>query len=298
MRLFKSEKGNVAVIVSLVLTAILGMSGFVIDMGTAYVEKANLANAIDAALLAGAQELPTNKIKAKSIMETYLVENGVALEDVEISIAADGLRADINARKNVDFTFSKVLGIDNAEVDEDGGVILGTASSARGGLRPFGVTKDDFTYGDLVVLKEGAGDGYHGNYGMIALGGNGASVLIYNMLYGYDGEVKVGDFIDTEPGNIASSVRALQCYLSSYDEAFDDFERGSARVWTIPLFETMEVNGREAIQVVGFAHFFVEDVYKRSGKAEVHGRFIEYVTSGEIDNSLEFTGTYAMKLVD
>lgn len=174
MRLFKSEKGNVTVIVSIALTVILGMSGFVIDMGVAYVEKVNLANAIDAALLAGAQELPDNRVRAREVMESYLVENGVSLNEVTITIAADGKRADIEAVRNVGFTFSKVLGISNADVHEEGGVILGAASSAKGGIRPFGVTKQDFVYGDPVVLKEGAGDGYHGNYGAIALGGSGA----------------------------------------------------------------------------------------------------------------------------
>lgn len=174
MKIFKSEKGNVAVIVSLALSVILGMSGFVIDMGVAYAEKANLANAIDAALLAGAQELPENKVKAKDIMETYLVANGVSLDEVTITIAADGKRADIDAVRNVGFTFSKVIGLDNTDVHEDGAVVLGTASSAKGGIRPFGVTKQDFVYGDPVVLKEGAGDGYHGNYGAVALGGRGA----------------------------------------------------------------------------------------------------------------------------
>lgn len=97
---------------------------------------------------------------------------------------------------------------------------------------------------------------------------------------------------------MASMISSLQYYINSIDETFGDFARDSDRVWTIPVFETMEVNGREAIQIVGFAQFFVEEVFKIHGKAEIHGRFIEYVTNGEIDKTVESTGALGMKLVE
>lgn len=170
----KSEKGNVTIIVSVLLFAIMGIMALVIDMGVVYAEKAKLANAIDAAILAGGQELPENKTKARTVMEEYLIENGVSLDQVNISIDADGLGAEITAVKNVEHAFAKLVGIDNSDVSEVSKIMLGTASSATGGIRPFGVTKYDFEYGDPVVLKTGAGDGYNGNYGAIALGGSGA----------------------------------------------------------------------------------------------------------------------------
>ena len=111
-------------------------------------------------------------------------------------------------------------------------------------------------------------------------------------------ELNVGDFVFTEPGNMAGMVNSLSYYINSIDETFEDFARDSDRVWTIPVFESMEVNGRKAIQIVGFAQFFVESAYKVRGKAEIHGRFIEYVTNGDIDPTLESTGVYGMKLVD
>ncbi len=117
-------------------------------------------------------------------------------------------------------------------------------------------------------------------------------------MYGYDVELNVGDFVFTEPGNMAGMVNSLSYYINSIDESFEDFARDSDRVWTIPVFETMEVNGRTAIQIVGFAQFFVESAFKVRGKAEIHGRFIEYVTNGDIDPTLESTGVYGMKLVD
>lgn len=173
MKLLKDEKGNITILVTVVLFALMGIMALVIDMGVVYAEKVELANAIDAALLAGGQELPGDKTEARAKMEEYLIENGVALDEVTIEIAADGLSANITGTKSVPHHFAKVIGFDASDVTEQGKLILGSASSAKGGIRPFGVEKYDFQYGDQVVLKSGAGDSYNGNFGAIALGGNG-----------------------------------------------------------------------------------------------------------------------------
>jgi len=298
VKFIKDEKGNVTILVTVVFLALMGMMAMVVDMGVVFAEKVELTNAIDAALLAGAQELPSDQTKARVVMETYLVENGVALENVQITIASDGLSAEIDSTVMVPHYFAQMIGIETSEVTGNGKVVLGPASSAKGGIRPFGVEKYNFEYGDAVALKVGGGDGYHGNYGALALGGSGACVLLDNALYGYDGELNVGDSVLTEPGNMAGMVNSLSYYINNIDETFDNYSRDSDRVWTIPIFESMEVNGRTSIEIVGFAQFFVESAYKNKGKAEIHGRFIEYVTNGDIDPTLESTGVYGMKLVD
>lgn len=168
-----NNKGNATIIVSVMMFAIMGILALVIDMGVVYAEKANLSKAIDAAILAGGAELPGDPAEAKSVMETYLVENGVSLDEVVITIEADGMGAKIVGTKSVEHYFAKILGFENTDVTDIAKVELGTAVSAKGGIRPFGVESFDFEYGDPVVLKEGAGDGYHGNYGAIALGGSG-----------------------------------------------------------------------------------------------------------------------------
>lgn len=297
-KFISNQKGSVTVLVSLIIVAMVGMLALVTDVGLVYAEKAKLSKALDAAILAGGQDLPASPSKARASMETYLVENGVALSDVVINIAADGRSASIQATKAVDHTFARVLGFSQSDVHEISKLELGNAASATGGIRPFAVTKYDFQYGDQVVLKENGGDGYHGNYGALALGGRGACNFKSKTLYGYDGEIEIGDMIDTEPGNMASVINPLKNYLSQFDETFDDYDRDSDRVWTVLVVDSMEVNGRSEVEVVGFAQFFVEDIQKKSGKAEITGRFVRYVTNGEIDNTLDDTGVYAMRLVN
>lgn len=128
------------------------------------------------------------------------------------------------------------------------------------------------------------------------MGGYGANVFRINALYGYDGVISVGDLIDTEPGNMAGVVNDIKNLINSEDSTFQDFPRGSVRIWTIPLVNTMDVDGRKKVEVLGFAEFYVEDIQKKSGKAEITGRFIRYTTNGEIDMNLSDTGVYGIKL--
>ena len=294
----KNEKGNITILVSVIMLILMSSMAFVIDIGVVYAEKAKLSKAIDASILAGGMELPDNKSGARTIMEEYLLLNGVSLDQVSINIADDGLSAEIIGTKIVPHYFAKVMGFESTDITERSKIILGAAGSVKGGLRPFGITKFDFQYGDPITLKEGAGDSYHGNFGTVALGSTGVSVLLENALYGYAGEIKIGDYIDTEPGNMASLITPIAYYINSIDETFETAGRGSDRIWTVPVFESMEVDGRDAIQVIAFAQVYVELVQKVGGTAEIKARFVQYVVNGDINTEIENTGVYGMKLVN
>ncbi len=64
----------------------------------------------------------------------------------------------------------------------------------------------------------------------------------------------------------------------------------------VPILDDMDVAGREEVVVVGFAAFFIEDIEKKAGQAEVTGRFVQYTTNGELDEDAPDLGLYAMKL--
>lgn len=297
-KFYKNEKGNVTILVSVIMLILVAMMAFVMDIGVIYVEKVKLSKALDAAILAGGAELPSRKDVAKSIMEEYVVLNGVSLDQVEITIASNGLSAEIIGTNSVEHFFGKIMGFDYTDIEANSKVILGPARSVADGVRPFALTKFEFSYGDPVTLKQAAGDSFSGNFNAIALGGTGASVLLDNVLYGYDGTIEVGDVIDTEPGNMASILNPLSEYIDSINDTFFTYNRGSGRLWTVPVFETLEVEGRDGVVVIGFAQVYVEEIDSQSGLTEITGRFVEYVTNGEIDFELEDTGVYGMKLID
>ncbi|MCM8710240.1 Tad domain-containing protein [Clostridium sp. SYSU_GA19001] len=291
-----NNKGNAAILLCLLVAAIFGFAAFAIDIGLAYVEKAKLINAMDSAALAGALELPDNTDKAKKAAAEYLEKNELKLEDAIITVGEDKRNIQIKGTKNVKHFFAPVIGIENSKVSASAKAVIGYAKSITGGIRPFAVQIFDFSYGDIVTLKQDAGDGYNGNYGAVALGGQGSSVFKANALYGYNGKISVGDYIDTETGNMAGATNEIKNYINSEISTFNNFPRYSIRLWTLPLVDSFEVNGKGQIKVTGFGKFYVEDIQNKSGKIEITGRFVKFVTNAEIDMNLKDTGLYGVKL--
>lgn len=290
------NKGNVSIILCLIITAIFGFTALALDIGIVYVEKAKLNNAIDSAALAGVMELPNDATKAKLITLDYLGKNNVTENEVAINIAPDNKSIEIDAVRNVKHLFAPIIGISNSNVQVSTKAIIAPVKSVNEGIRPFAVEVFNFSYGDLVTLKAGAGDGYHGNYGVVDLGGSGANVYRSNALFGFNGTVSVGDEIKTETGDMSGATNDIKNYINSEQSSFTNFPRNSIRLWTLPLVNTLAVNGSGNVNVVGFAEFYIEDITKKSGKIEINGRFIKYVINSKVDTNLNDTGAYGAKL--
>jgi len=290
------NKGNVAIFLCLLITTLFGFTAYVVDVGMIYSEKIKLTNAVDAVALAAILELPSDDIKAKAVAIDYLKKNNVDPNNTTISISGDHKSIQIEGVKNVKHLFAQIIGISSSNVDAKSKAVIGPLKSVTSGLRPFAVQKYDFSYGDLVNLKTGAGNGYDGNYGAVVLGGQGENVFRGNALYGYSGKVSIGDSIDTEPGNMAGATNDIKNYINSENSTYNDFPRDSIRLWTIPLVDSLAVNGQKSVSVVGFAQFYVENVTGESGQIEISGRFIRFVSNGPIDMNLDDTGAYGAKL--
>jgi hypothetical protein len=298
MKNIKFEEGNISILVMFFMVILLASTGAAIDVGRAAINRAKLSNALDYAALAGAQELPNDPASAVNIVQNYLLDNNVDPSSVDIVVGSDNKSIELMGKRKLEYTFLRILGLEKTDIKANSKVIIGAVSSVKGGLRPYAVEDFPYVYGTLITLKNGGGDGYHGNYGVVALGGTGSGVYAYNALYGYDGEIKVGDEIDTEPGNMASVSNQLQSYINSISDSFESFERDSDRLWTVPLVDSLEENGRSTVLVTGFAEVFVENIQKKSGKIEIKARFIRFVLNGEIDLEAEDRGTYGAKLVN
>lgn len=298
MKIIKKEQGSVAILLSVAMVALLGFSGLAIDIGATLVERTKLSNALDASVLAAAQDLPDGSTKAIATAEQYLSSNDVPLDSVTILVSPDGKSIEIVGNRNVPHYFMKVLGIDSSDVGANSKAIIAPVKSVKGGIRPFAVEDFPYTYGDLITLKQGAGDSYNGNFGVVALGGTGSSIYEYNALYGYDGELKIGDEIPTEPGNMAGVSNQLKAYINSIYHTFENHPKNSDRLWTVPIVDTLEVSGRDYLTITGFAQVFVEDIDKKSGKINIDARFVKFVVNGAIDMTAQDHGVYGVKLVN
>ncbi|MEW6696138.1 MAG: TadE/TadG family type IV pilus assembly protein [Bacillota bacterium] len=299
------ERGFAVVFVSLMMTVLLGTVALVADVGLLFLNKNRLANACDAAALAGSQELP-NKTKAKQVAEQYLQHNDVELTEAEVSIYETGNSQiiQVNSDRTVEFTFAKVLGVNAGTVNATSQAAFGGVSSTTH-VVPFSIPDQELKFGEEYTLKSGAGNGNSGNYGALALGGNGANQYRENIINGYNGRISVGDKVPTEPGNMSGptmdgvEARMKGCSHSCTPEKFD---RNCSRLLVIPVYDPASMgNGKTTVKIVGFALFLLTGVDGHGNQSNVHGYFLQSLppdkSNATVSVGQEDYGLHAVKLI-
>lgn len=303
-RFIKSQKGSAIIIFALAATVLIGFAALVTDIGTLVLHKAKLASAVDAAALAGAQELIYGNYSPYWRAYEYFYKNGYYNnDDIDIDIEDDGTAVRVTASYNVKFGLAKVLGYDSQKVYATAKGKVLPVIAINQGVRPFAIENQPLEYGALYTLKAGGGSGSSGNYGGVALGGNGAKVYCNNIVEGYDGRLMVGDMIETEPGNMSgptqTGINQLIDQCTHVPKCtYDHFDPDCPRVISVIIVDNLDVNGRSTVQIKGFASFFLEGVGGSGNKCEVTGRFIKTVTSGEVDEGQEDYGLYGVRLME
>jgi hypothetical protein len=64
------------------------------------------------------------------------------------------------------------------------------------------------------------------------------------------------------------------------------------------VVNTLDVNGRKPVVVVGFASFFIEDYVDNGGHSQITGRFIQTIIDGEMGDGAADFGTRSIKLIE
>ena len=204
----------------------------------------------------------------------------------------------VTISRNVPLYFAKVLGLASSQVTATATAEVKTYTGGTNGIVPFGIVKQNFVFGQTYNLKLGGGDGYNGNFQALALGGSGASTYTDNIKYGYKGTFKIGDWILTETGNMSGPTAAGVSYRIGLDPAstFDNVASNSSRLIIVPVLESLLVDGRSDVLVVGFAAFFLEGSGGGGNNSYVYGKFREKVTPGESSNGVPYYGLSVVTL--
>lgn len=302
MRRLREQKGGIAVVAALTFAIIMGLGAAAVDIGNLYLNKTKLQNMADAAALAGVQELPDNSDKAALIAQNYAGLNGKAGDLITNLTITQKVQLNIGVKRSVPYFFATIFGLHTKDVSASATARIVPISAAKG-IVPFGIVKQNFIYGERYILKYGGGSGYDGNFAALALGGSGSPVYQNNIKYGYKGNIKIGDWIETEPGNMSGPTGEGVDYRMSedYTATFETVQKDSARIVIVPILDTLTVNGRSEVQVVGFAGFFLEGVGSSGNDNFVYGRFMklvippaDYQTGGFTDVSDSVTNTYGV----
>jgi Flp pilus assembly protein TadG len=299
-----NERGTAAVLTTLALTALLGFTALVVDVGVWYVNRVQVSNAADAAVLAGAQDLPEED-KAGASADNYALLNGRAGDTVNLNFFDSDTTLTASVRRDVINLFSRVFaeftGTTEVGATATAKIFTLGTTNAKTGVVPLGVVWDNFSLGQLYTLKVGGGGGSTGQYGALTLGGkSGATPYEDNLINGFQGSLHVGEAIPTETGNISGKTKsAIEARLNADQGAtYNTVQQGSPRVVVLPVIDTLDVNGGENVTILGFAAFFLEGAPGSGKDSEITGRFIRMVLSGQGTTTGTNYGAFAAKLIN
>jgi hypothetical protein len=190
MTRFASQRGQVLVIVAVLLPSIVAMAGMAIDVGSYAADRTSLQNAADSIALAASQELPDTSA-ATSSAQSWAVKNGIALGDMDLHFTGQSpgvpnpkVRVTIDHSHN--FHFMRVLGINSKDVSATA-TAMKASFGGGSGIVPWSVTQatvDASGNGDIITMKYDADGGDLGNFGAIRIDGPGANTYNTSVKYG------------------------------------------------------------------------------------------------------------------
>lgn len=307
--MLKSDKGNALVMMAFILSLLVALTGLVVDGGRLYLQKGELQKAIDAAALAGVQQVKNSQINAVNAAIELASLNGISLNSSNITVGSDSV--EIHNMVPVETTFAKVLGFNWVDVAATSKAVIDTTRGIKkhSNVIPVGIPKDKLVKGQSHTLHFTPGGGSNGpqqgNFGFLAIGGRGAANLEDNIVNGIEVEITPGSYVLTEPGLKWGKVRSGFQERINMDAAkplcnqLSTAKSGCARVAILPIVKDLgSVNGRGKVEIIGFAAFWIEKVEPNGGNKSVSGYFIEIVTSGEFSDEVENFGISTIKLVN
>lgn len=280
--MFRSERGAVMVIAAIMMVALMTSAAIVVDAGQLFLTKKRLQNAADASALAGCFIL-VNKgdpVLADAESFKYLSANLSGEFQYSTNADLDSNTFQIDISQNVKHFFAPVIGIRSSTVSASATAGGSTVISITG-VVPLGVVQQQFEFNKPYTLKYGGGYGENGNYGALALGGSGGSNYRGNLRFGYKNEVKLGDVVNAETGNMAGPTSQGVNYRISLDpSSISNLAPNTPRVVIVPIIDRMVGNGSNATAtVVGFAAFYLEST---DGNGGITGSFLKWAVSGKV----------------
>jgi Flp pilus assembly protein TadG len=281
----KSERGQAFVLAAVAMVMLLGMAALVLDVGNWFRDKRRLQGTVDAAALAGAQQLPDDASGAQSQALTYANKNGGDVAGADIVITSQYQANDtisVTGRRNDPGIFTKVIAIPGADLTAKATARVGPPAQALH-VAPMVVYCDhpliqncDNNHTpqfNVPTTMDYDPMGAPGAFGMLNLDGENGTVGSSNesewILHGFDKYLGLGNY-KSDPGAKFSST--------NIQGALDD------RMHTVllfPVFRTLEDQGQNAVyDIIGWIGFYLTGYEIHGNGATLHGYFTQYIAEG------------------
>lgn len=299
----KRERGQAAVLTVVFMAVMLLAAAAVLDVGSWYRADRELQQTVDAAALAGAQELPENPATAVTVAKTYADKNGdgdVELTGISVStklISNDSIK--VTGKRDAPGFFTKVFGIDSVTVNGTARARTGVLASAKWAApiavdekHPMLLAKAWGVATELELDKIGPGafhlvniDGSHG--------GTNPHTLGDWIRKGFEGYAPL-DWYYSDPGAKYNSHPAFK-------SALDDVIATGQEI-LLPVYRSTQASGAGfEYEVVGWTGFVVTDYeIKGQKQTKIFGHFTRVIWEGIYSDEAgadEF-GAYTVSLIE
>jgi putative Flp pilus-assembly TadE/G-like protein len=281
----KSERGQAFVLVAVAMVMLLGMAALALDVGNWFRDKRRLQGTVDAAALAGAQQLPNDSAGAQSMALNYANKNGGDVAGADIVVTSHYMPNDtieVNGRRNDPGIFSKVVGVPSANITAHAKAEVGPPAQALH-VAPMVVFCDHpliqncnnshTPQFNLPTTMNYDPMGAPGAFGMLELDGGtgtvGTSTEAAWISQGFDKYLGIGKY-NSDPGAKFSS----QNVQSALDSRMHT-------VLLFPVFKTLDNNGSNAqYDIIGWIGFYLTGYTVNGNNATLTGYFTSYIAEG------------------
>lgn len=299
-KIMKREDGNALLLIAFAFMGLLAMAGLAIDGGLMYMSKSHLQKVANSAVLSGAQELTNQEDLVKTIVTDILEahKEEASLNNIKVEMEK---KVSVDLKKTVKLNFARLFGFDSMDVKVHAAAELRTMGRAVGAA-PLGI--DDripLEYYSTYELKVDSSGVEYGNFGILALGGTGAKTYEDNLRNGYQNEIKVGNILETQTGNVAGkTIEVIKERVNGCTESPRDLnDRDCSRVILVPVYQpyVYDSNQLKSVKITGFAFFYITDPMN-SKDTSIKGIFIKRAGTGFEENGSEFKGAYSIRLTE
>ena len=211
------QRGSVVVLLAIGVTALLGVTALVADVGVNYVKQTQLSVAADAAALAGAARFSEGRDVVAATARSIAEKNGVNPEKIIVEVDENGNGVTVRTQAPISLYFAKLFGATGGTMEQRAKVAK-TRPTAFFDIFPLGVDKKitlDYSKKVNLFSSELLGSG---NWGALAFADEsgkydtGASVLRANLKDGYAGLVEIDDKAATSGGVSMGPIRDAITY--------------------------------------------------------------------------------------
>ena len=280
------ESGSTLVLVTMFMVGLFGFAALTIDVGRVYKEKRHEQFATDAAAYAGAAML-TNSPDAAIQEAVYLAAaNGVASNEIQnagtvevghwdtsaLTFTAGGATpynaVRVPAKRNVDMTFAKVVGMSSMSPVVHSIAALGSAGRIAGPIIPFAVTADQLATNTFTGQPSVIGGYMTLNSASVGSGKQGKIDLGVDESTGSYQNVGAWQADMTASGcNCTASVGSIPTISGNaqVQSAFSKLGLGS--VFVVPVVENATFSGNSSsATIVGFVRVQLTN-YQNTGSS-------------------------------